>query len=64
MTVNSMAVAAGFVDGRVVKEAFQSYRTTIATDESAQAGWRLTELAALELWLRRFFGAGLAGASA
>lgn len=55
LTKDSLAVAAGFVDGTLIEEAVRNYRTTIAADDSAEAGWRLTEVAALELWLRHFF---------
>lgn len=55
LTEDSLAVAAGFVDGALIEEAVRNYRTTIAADDSAEAGWRLTEVAALELWLRHFF---------
>jgi asparagine synthase (glutamine-hydrolysing) len=58
-----LSVAAGFVDGPALASAVQSYRATIAGDGTAEAGWRLTEVAALELWMRHFFGAGVAHAA-
>jgi asparagine synthase (glutamine-hydrolysing) len=59
LSADSIAVAAGFVDGRVLTETLLKFKTLIAEDDdSAVACWRLIELAALELWLRQFFGAG------
>src|SRR5947208_318172 len=50
-----LAVRAGFVDGRVLRE----WLPTLASIDEQQAalpGWRLTDVVGLELWLRSFFG--------
>jgi len=61
LTRDCMAVSAGFVDGRLLEERVLHYKTMIASDDNiAVPAWRVTELAALELWLRRFFGPGTA----
>ena len=55
LTRDSLTVAAGFVDGPLIEEALRNYQTTIEEDESARAGWQLTQVAAFELWMRHFF---------
>lgn len=58
LTPDSMAVAAGFVNGTGIEESIARYRSVVAQDDDmAIPAWRVTTLAALELWLRHFFGA-------
>ena len=52
---NCLAVRAGFVDGTALKHWLPAL-TSIDGQDSALPGWRLTDLAGLELWLRSFFG--------
>jgi hypothetical protein len=63
LTGHPLSVSAGYVDGPALAAALQNYRARIAGDETAEAGWRLTDVAALELWLRHFFGGGVAHAA-
>jgi asparagine synthase (glutamine-hydrolysing) len=50
-----LAVRAGFVDGEQLSRALEIANT----GENELPGWRLTDLAGLELWLRNFFAPGL-----
>jgi hypothetical protein len=59
LTRNCLAVQAGFVDGRTIGPSVSAFKTTIANDDSAIAGWQLGDLVGLELWLRHFFGGGM-----
>lgn len=59
LTRDCLAAQAGFVDGRTIEQSVAAFRTTIAEDDTAIAGWQLGDLVALELWLRHFFGAGM-----
>ena len=55
LSEDCLAVRAGFVDGRVLRE----WLPTLASIDEQQAalpGWRLTDVVGLELWLRSFFG--------
>ena len=51
-----LSARSGFVDGSVLEESIGEFATALARDESATAGWQLSDLAGLELWLRHFFG--------
>jgi len=64
LTRKAMVVSGGFVEGDRIEAAVRDYQSRIASDDqSAVAAWRITELAAFEIWLRRFFGSGIAGAA-
>jgi asparagine synthase (glutamine-hydrolysing) len=56
LTKDCLAAQAGYVDGSTIAEAIRRHRRRVAQDDSAEAGWRLNEVVALELWLRHFFG--------
>ena len=58
LTPSAAAVAGGFADGRVIEESVLACKAALADNNSAVAGWELSQLVALELWLRRFCGAG------
>ena len=58
LTRSSAVVAGGFADGSAIEPAVLACRTAMGDNNSAEAGWELSQLVALELWLRRFCGAG------
>jgi hypothetical protein len=54
---HALAVRAGFVDGGQLGRAIEMFAN--AGDNRVELpGWRLTDLAGLELWLRNFFDHG------
>lgn len=58
LTPSAAVVAGGFADGGVIEESVLACKATLADNNSAVAGWELSQLVALELWLRRFCGLG------
>jgi asparagine synthase (glutamine-hydrolysing) len=58
LTRESLSVKWGFVDGQRIALWVSTLIAGLSQDENAEAGWRLSDAAALELWLRRFFGDG------
>jgi asparagine synthase (glutamine-hydrolysing) len=61
LTRDSCAVRAGLVDPSIVERELAVFKTRLSQTETAVAGWRMAELAGLELWLREFFGPQLGG---
>jgi hypothetical protein len=55
---HSLAVRAGFVDGEQLNSALEMFANA-GDDRNELPGWRLTDVAGLELWLRNFFDRGL-----
>jgi asparagine synthase (glutamine-hydrolysing) len=55
LTHDSLAVRFGFLDARALDRVTPTFARL--TDDAAPPGWRLTELAGIEQWLRQHFGA-------
>jgi asparagine synthetase B (glutamine-hydrolysing) len=64
LTRDALAVQAGFVDGDRIEPSIAAFRTAVVEAETAEAGWQVGDLVALELWLRHFFGGGTGAPSA
>ena len=56
LTRSSAVVAGGYADSRVIESSLLACKKTLADNNSGEAGWDLSQLVALELWLRRFCG--------
>ena len=57
---DSLSVRSGLVDGDVLERSRGAWAEALTSDGSALAGWQLSDLAGLELWLRHYFPSGLA----
>jgi asparagine synthase (glutamine-hydrolysing) len=57
LTRNALVVQAGFVDGDRIEPSVAAFKRAVEEDETAEAGWQVGDLVALEIWLRQFFGA-------
>ncbi len=56
MSRDCLSVRAGFVDGKLIEQSVGALKHRIAAGDT-QAGWQLTNVVGLELWLRHFFPA-------
>ena len=60
LTRDCWSVRTGFADGDSLARELTTFRTRVGQADSAIPGWQISDLVALELWLRRFFGAAVA----
>jgi hypothetical protein len=53
LTPDCLAVRAGLVDGKILQDRLKSLPSTL-NDDSAVLGWQVSDVVALEIWLRVF----------